>query len=272
MRKRASTDGWLHALICSDLHGPFLDRKAYAVFLQACEAGFRGEPWDQVIANGDVCDFSQIAKHDKKIRMIGREYQQEVSLDEELNIVREEIFRPMRKALGRTTKIMMRLGNHEDRFQNVVETNADAVSKMLKTMRRYHSLYLEDLLDLDRYQVSLSYKPIEVLFGTFTVIHGVKSSKNVAAQNLRRFGSGTSGHSHRMGTFTEVMHGKIQGWNESGCLRTIHNVEYLPFSDRPDWSLGFLELHIHKQTGAFHCIPHFIIDYRTWFNGQLLSA
>jgi len=82
----------------------------------------------------------------------------------------------------------------------------------------------------------MSYNAVDVLFWTFTVIHGVKASQGVAKQNLIRYGSGTSGHSHRMNSFCQVMHGKLQGWFESGCLRTVKDVEYLPMGDRPDWS------------------------------------
>jgi len=54
-------------------------------------------------------------------------------------------------------------------------------------------------------------------------------------------------------------------------LRSAKNIEYLPFGARADWSQGFLELHIHRQTGEFHCIPHFI-NGRALFNGEVFAA
>jgi hypothetical protein len=58
--------------------------------------------------------------------------------------------------------------------------------------------------------------------------------KNVAKQNLMKYGSGTSGLSHRMGTYTEVFRVGVGGWQELGCPRTIENIEYLPHGDKPD--------------------------------------
>ena len=132
----------------------------------------------------------------------------------------------------------MRLGNHETRYLRIAEANAQALVQLLKTMRKNRSLYLEDILSLDVFKIRLSYNPEDVLYDTFTIIHGVKTAKTAAKQNLFMYGSGTSGHTHRMNCHTEVMRGKIQGWWESGCLRTTKNIEYLPFGGGARRCLG----------------------------------
>lgn len=244
-----------------------MDPKAYGCFLAvASEGGF-----DQVILNGDVADFSQISSHAKKIGAFQREYQDEISLVEEIHWIKSQILAPLRKAVGKTP-ILMRLGNHETRFLSIAENNPTALAELLKAMRKLKSLYLEEVLQLDKYGIKLSYRAKDVLYGTFSLIHGVKSSQGVAKANLLRYGSGTSGHSHRMNAFTQVMHGKLQGWWESGCLRTTQNVEYLPMGDQPDWASGFLTLTINRNNGHFFCTPHFIIDGQCEFNGQIISA
>lgn len=264
---KGKSDGWLRCLIASDLHGCYLDRKAYGVFLGVCKSF----PWDRVYLNGDVCDFTQLSSHDKKVGKYQREFQDDFGLEEEIQFIKHEIFAPLRKAVGPKTKIIMRLGNHDSRYLSIAENNPSALAELLKTMKKHQSIHLEDILSLDKFKIELSYNAEDTLFNSFTLVHGVKTSKNVAKQNLASYGSGTSGHSHRMGCYTETQRGTVQGWWESGCLRTTKNIEYLPFGARVDWSQGFLELHIHPS-GEFHCIPHFIINGKTVFHGQVIAA
>lgn len=258
---------WVDVLIGSDTHGHYLDLPSYRCFL-----GVASEfAWDRCILNGDVADFSQLSSHVRKVGAFQREFVDDVSLPEELHFIRSHILAPLRKALDKTP-IMMRLGNHDSRWLSIAENNPTALAELVKSMRKAKSLYLEDALDLDRYRIQLSYNAIDVLYGTFTVIHGVKCSPGVAKANLLRYGSGTSGHSHRMNCWTQVMHGKLQGWWESGCLRKTTNVEYLPMGDKPDWANGYLTLKINKETGEFFCTPHFIINGKTEFNGQVIAG
>lgn len=253
-------------LVASDLHGCYLDKRAYRVFLAVAAS----TKWDLVVLNGDVADFSQISSHEAKIRSNGHEFFDVPTLEEELEFIKQEIFAPLRKAVGPKTRILMRKGNHEDRWDNISETNATALSELLKTFRRNKSLYLADVLCLDKYKIELSEKAEDTFGGCFTFIHGDSLSKTAAKNNLMRYGSGTSGHTHKMTMFTDVVYGKRHGWWESGCLRTTKNVEYLPFGKRTDWSHGFLELHVRE--GEFHCLPHFIVNYTTVFRGQTFSA
>lgn len=264
-RKRGAYD---RILIFSDVHGCYMDREAYRVLIGVAESA----QWDRVIANGDIADFSQISSHVRKVGAYQREFLDDITLEQEIHCIRTEILAPLRKAVGKKTKILMRLGNHETRWLAVAENNPTALAELLKSMRRAKSLYLEDVLQLDKFGITLSYNSVDVLFGTFTVIHGVKTSQGVAKANLLRYGSGTSGHTHRMNSWTQVMHGHLQGWFESGCLRTVKNVEYLPMGDRPDWSQGFLTLTIHRETGEFFCKPHFIINGKTEFEGKIVAA
>lgn len=263
MTARGDRD-WRRILIASDLHGPYLDKLAYRAFLAVATE----MEWDHCYLNGDIADFSQISSHPKKIGGYEREFRDDISLDEEIHIVREDIFRPLRKALKKTP-ITMRLGNHDYRWLTVAESNPDALTKIVKAMRKCKSLYLEDIFQMDKFGVQLSYNAVDVLYGTYTLIHGVKTGQGAAKANLLRYGSGTSGHSHRANCYTTVMHGKIQGWWESGCLRTTKNVEYLPMGDRPDWSQAFLELTINAKTGDFFCFPHFVINGRVDFWGKV---
>ena len=214
-----------------------------------------------------MADFSQLSTHEKKIAGLKNDFLDEFSLEEEIFTIQNEILAPLRQAVGKKTKIKLRLGNHDIRWMRIAESNLKALGEMLKSMRANRSLELEDVLKLDKFGIQMSYRPVDVLYDQFTLTHGVKTNKMVAKQNLLRYGSGTSGHTHRMGTWTEVMHGKLQSWNESGCLRMIDNVEYLPIGDRPHWCHGFLELTINAE--RFFCSPHIIVKGQTDFHGQI---
>lgn len=265
--KRTDQGHWLDYLIGSDMHGHFVDTKAWGVFLRVAKEG----NFDQIILNGDVADFSQISKHDKNIGGYTREFQDEVKLVEEIHFIQTQLLAPLRKAAGKTP-ITMRLGNHETRWLKMAESNGTGLAELLKTMKKLNSLHLEEVLALDKFGIRLSYRAIDTLHGTFNVIHGVKSSQGVAKANLLKYGSGTSGHSHRANSFTQVMGGKLQGWWESGCLRTKEEVEYLPLGDKPDWAHCFLTLKINRDTGDFFCTPHMIINGKTAFRGHIVSA
>lgn len=143
---------------------------------------------------------------------------------------------------------------------------------MLRVPKKNRSVQLEDLADLKRWNIELVKEPITVLYDTFTLIHGVRVSASAPKLNLGRFGAGTSGHSHRLGIHTQIMHGRLQSWTESGCLRTVDNIDYLPHGEKPDWCQAFLELVINRKTGRYYCTPYPIIRYTTHFHGQLYST
>lgn len=254
-------------LICSDLHGPYLDPKAWGVFLGVCAS----RQWDRVICNGDFADFSMLSVHDKKLSMWDGDLP-DWSLEEELEQIKREICQPLRKAVGRNTKIQFRLGNHDLRAVRLAQQKPEVLISMLSALKKSRTVQLEDLLDLRQWNIELVKDPITVLHKTFTLIHGIRVSASAPKQNLQRFGAGTSGHSHRVGVHTQIMHGRLQSWTESGCLRTVDNIEYLPHGEKPDWCQAFLELVINKRTGRYFCTPYPIIKYTTHFHGGIYSA
>ena len=262
---KTSTGDFERVLILSDLHGPFLDSRCWKIVLNVI-----GD-WkpDTIILNGDVADFSQISRHDRKIRFKGGEYDVPWDLYEEIMFIRHQILDPLRKAAGKA-KIIFRKGNHEQRWDDIAASNPGALEEMLVTARRLQSFELPDILQFKKFVITYDPKPIMLLHDLFTVIHGVKTSKMAPRDNLRLFGSGTSGHTHRLGVWTDVMHGKLQGWFESGCLRNIDDVEYLPFGSAPDWGNGFLTLYINKK--RFFCNTHMIIGRQCVFNGKTYTA
>lgn len=268
MATTKGSDGWERILIFSDTHSTFLCRKSWNIFLQVVEDYHP----DRVIGNGDILDCTSISDHASKVAHFNPEVLADYSFDYELEFTFNEILKPLRKAMGKEARLQLRLGNHEIRFLLPKRANAAALAEIHETCVKRRATHLEDLLKLDKVGATLSYNGADVLYGTFTLIHGVKTNAGAAKANLMRLGSGSSGHSHRSNGHTQVMHGKLQGWQESGCLRTIKNIEYLPHGDQPDWSNAFQTLTINKNTGTFFLKTHLIIGGKCEFNGKLYSA
>lgn len=262
------TDGWERVLIFSDCHSTFLNRTAWKIFLQVCET-YRP---DRVIGNGDTLDCSSISDHVHKVSLYNPEVLADYSFAYELDFTYSEILKPLRKAIGPKAKFQLRLGNHSMRFLRPNRANATALSEIIEVCTKRGATRLEDLMKLDKVDATLSYNGVDVLYRTFTLIHGVKTGPGAAKANLLRYGSGSSGHDHRANSFTQVMQGTLQGWWTSGCMRTIDKIEYLPHGDKPDWANAFVSLVIHRNTGHFFAKTHFIIDGKCEFNGQVYCS
>lgn len=265
---------WENILIFSDTHSVFLDRKAWKVFLQVVEDRRAAGKLDRVIGNGDIIDCVGISEHASKINMLNPGVVDDYPFGYELDMTRVEILEPLRKAMGPKAKLELRLGNHEMRFLRPNRANAKALGDILDTCARRGETRLERLMKLHRPNIdaTLSYNGVDVLYNTFTLIHGVKTSPTAAKQNLGKYGSGTSGHTHRANSYTQLMQGKLQGWWESGTMRTIKNIEYLVHGDQPDWANAFLSLTINRKTGTFFCKTHFIVGGKCEFDGRIYSA
>jgi hypothetical protein len=262
------SDQWERIAIASDLHPFFLCKPSWKLFLGICTEN----KFDRVILNGDFLDCTSISSHASKINLFNSEVLQDYSFDDELSLTMNEVLRPLRKAIEKA-KLDLRLGNHEMRFLRPDRANPKALAEILETCVKRRATRLEDLLQLDKFQARLSYNAVDVLYKTFTLSHGVKTSAGAAKANLSKYGSGSSGHSHRINSHRQLMHGTVEGWWESGCMRTFKKgVEYLPHGDIPDWANGFLSLTINKNTRKFFCKSHDIIGGEAEFNGVIYKA
>lgn len=253
-------------MVISDLHSTFLDEKAFKVWLQV----YKDNHFDRIVLNGDTLDFPTVSEHAQKLEHYAPHIIDNYSLDEELDFTIEKIIQPIHRAHPEVP-MLLRLGNHCERFLRPNKANARAVADILDTSRRRGTTRLEDMLRLDKYNATLSYNGVD-RYHKFTFIHGVSTAPGAPTVNLKKYGSGTSGHSHRMGSTVETFYKGRRSWNESGCLRTITDVEYLPRGDVPNWCQGFLTLYFDKRNPDwFACDPHIIQKYQCEFHGTKYS-
>jgi hypothetical protein len=265
--ERPSSKHFERWLIISDLQSVFLDPKAFALFLQVLS----DNPWDFLLINGDLLDFTTISEHVQKIRTYHPSVLRRHDLEDEFEFTRSQILASIHRIKPRM-RVGIRLGNHEMRFINPNRQNASAVSEILESVRYSGKTTLEDILQLEKFNATLSYNGVDQ-YDKFSAIHGISCAKNAPDVNLRKYGSGTSGHTHRMGVTVEAYHGGRRSWNESGCLRTVTDVEFLPHGEVPNWTQGFLSLMRDKRNPDwFSCTPHPIIKYQAEFAGVRYAA
>lgn len=237
-------DDYTKVAVVSDLHGEFLDKKAWELFLQI----YKDRDYDQLVLNGDTLDFPTISRFANKILSTHPETFHGYSIDRELDFVEEEILQPLHEARP-DTPILMRLGNHEERFVHPTKGNSNAIEQILETSRRKGATTLEDLLNLEDYNAEMSYNAVDVLQNKLAIVHGTWLSKNRCEKLLAEYGmSGTSGHSHKMFSATQNVYKKPSlQWQESGCMRKTTDVEYQIPGTVNDWQQGFVEAWIKAR-------------------------
>src|SRR6478736_656297 len=84
--------GLYKLLILSDIHGVFVDHKAWQIVLEV----IKNNNFDEIVLNGDILDFPFISKHDKKLFLIP--VLQNYSEVLEIEFTKKVILKPLREA------------------------------------------------------------------------------------------------------------------------------------------------------------------------------
>lgn len=248
-------------LVLSDLHGIFLDEKAWQIVLSI----IKNNNFDEIVLNGDILDFPLISKHDKKLFEVPvmKNYSEAL----EIEFTKKVILKPLRD-VAPDSKIIFRLGNHEERLTE--GKYSVAAERLAKLFKHYNTSELNQMLKLDK--LGIEYDPSECrnYFDRFDVVHGLSLAKTAPRNNINMYmGSGTSGHSHRLNS-TYIRNKKHPYvWVESGCLRTIDNVEYLNTAMVADWMQGFVTVVFDTDNDYFYSKTHPIVNGSCEFNGVI---
>ena len=262
-------DTFYKIAIISDIHSQFVDPRAFDLFLNI----YKDNKFDQLIINGDLCDFPTISSFAHRIETFNPHIVKHYDLDEELDFIENYILRPLHKTKPKVP-IMIRLGNHEKRFVRPIKSNINAIAEILETSRRRNATRLEDLLHLDKYNATLSYKIVDILFDKFAVTHGTALNKYRCERYIQEYlMSGCSSHSHQGLKFEKTTHiGHIE-WVETFCLRTIKNIEYMEEGVIPNWSQGFVDIYFEEGKKEPHIRQHrFRDDYTYKYHDKRYSA
>lgn len=138
------------------------------------------------------------------------------------------------------------LGNHEFRWQNYIEINAEALSGVVDTSYN-HIFDAEHVgLQMHRYKVR-----VPIIPGVLEITHGDKvrsRSGYTAHAMLERGVSGVSGHTHRLGAVYKTTRAGMSMWVENGCLCNTSPA----YIDDPDWQQGLTVMYVDRVAGRFH--------------------
>lgn len=226
-------------MVASDLHSQFLDPFAWAVFVDTAK---RYQP-DVVIINGDAVDFPKVGRF---VQMPGAGA---LSIQSEIDFVRQEVFARLRKACPNAV-ITYHVGNHEQRLIRYLADTAPGLADL-------RCLQFDQLFGIEEFDIAMVFggnflaprqkdrdenirKTYKVYFDCFAVSHGHSISKTAAEEELKRFGmSGTSGHTHRPQLVTvPTLACPTASWTSTGMMAGFAvGKDYV---DGPSaWTMGF---------------------------------
>jgi predicted phosphodiesterase len=180
----------------NDVHVPFEDKKtldAVYNFIDYLDP-------DEIVIAGDFQDFHEVSKFDKDPM---RSFNLQDEIDAGYKILKE---------LSSKAQVHFIEGNHEARLKKWLWKNPELAS--LKVLE------IDKLLNLDL--LGIKYHPEKYICNDFIFYHGsvVRAHSSFSAKaELEKHGtSGSSGHTHRIGSFTKTDFRGTVAWYENGCL------------------------------------------------------
>jgi len=249
-------------VVASDFHFRFHSEQAISILEQVC----RDIKPDKLILAGDLLDCHEVSKFDK--------VPSNHNLMEELLVCRE-FLHDMRLILPES-EITYLEGNHSFRLKKyLIENIKDpSIYNLIK-----HSLSLNELLQLDKYNVKLIENDPEktnfddvyveengVLIGHFNkVATGAGSTAKFLAN--RNFHSIIQAHVHRLSVSNKtIIGGKIIDIVECGCMCSLKPI----YCSNVDWQNGFIVMETLGEDNFISAVK--VINGRAIFNGKLYIA
>lgn len=230
-------------IMAGDHHIPYHDQDAIELMIErAIEIKAK-----TLILVGDFMDCYQLSRFQKDPRK--RSFKEEIAMA-------GEILDYIKQSLP-DTKLIYKIGNHEERLDNYIMTNAPALYGI-------ESLTYESLLRLQQRGIEVVKDKRIIRAKHLNVIHGheyVYSITNPVnpARGLfnRAKKSAACFHHHRTSEHTETaINGDIISTWSGGCMCGL-NPEYMPLNN---WNLGFIEL--YDEDNFYIVRNRKIVNYR----------
>jgi predicted phosphodiesterase len=226
--------GPLRALVISDLHIPYHSTKAVEL---AIEYG-KNNNANTVLINGDMADFFALSTWEKDPRK--RNLANEVKAGQQfLEVLRDSFPK---------AKIILKEGNHEERWERYLETKAAELLDLPEfSWKRVYNL--------GKFKVAHVGDRRPIKLGKIIIIHGHEYRFNISnpvnpARGLFLRGKthALCGHFHQSSQHSEkrLDDQVISTWSQ-GCLCDLHP-DYAPINN---WNHGFAFIEV-SASGAFH--------------------
>lgn len=220
-------------LILNDVHLPYHDQIALTAAIQygvdhKCEA---------VLLNGDIADMYQLSRYMKS--PIKANFRHE----------REMVIEFLRLLQDTFTHVYYKQGNHENRYEHYLMTNAPAIFDE-------ETSTIEDLFMFKGSRVKYIDEAQLVTFGKLAIIHGHElkggGTVNIARNKmLKAYSNLAFGHHHTVGesTVKDIYGDEMASWS-IGCLCNL-KPRYMPFNQ---WFHGFATVELIDKSGNFRFI------------------
>ena len=246
------TPKYKKVLFVPDIHAPFQDIKAVKAMVSFAS-------WwkpDYVYFLGDVVDFYSISSFTK-------DPQRALSLQWEIDEAKK-VLKMICAATPAAHKYFIR-GNHEARMQRFLWTRAAELSGL-------QGLQVEVMLDLHGFGIHY-YPEGRTKFRGTIIKHGDIVRKFACYTGKGEFEntgiSGISGHTHRLGLYSNTNEAGNFVWMECGHLCDIHQ-EYLE-GKVPNWQQGFGIGFYKEGSKRFNVEPVRIINHKAMYGGHEFS-
>jgi len=165
------------------------------------------------------------------------------------------------RSLFPNTRIIMVESNHDKRLQKYLNSQASELSVL-------DCLNLKELMGLDTFNIE--YKKFfifkKVLFKHGNIVRQ-HSGYTARAEMLKEGTSGSSGHTHRLGSHYKTLRGGKYVWVEGGCLCDPKKAEYI--EGTANWQQGVTGFDFPKGSKRFYPFIIPIIDSKAIFAKKL---
>ena len=222
--------GPAQVLILSDIHVPFHDPDA---ILSAIAMGKEEGPISHVVVNGDLLDAYHLSSFEKDPKV--RRFSEEVDMAVDILVGLSSTFKKAR--------VVLKLGNHEARFDKYVRTNAPALADLV-------GLTLEDILRTRLPKIEIIEEWRNILVGDLLVNHGHEVGRGSGGAHPARWLLNKTGvpslcgHFHRSDQYGQrnALGTLVQSWT-TGALCQLAP-DYLP---RNNWNHGAAFVHVQRD-------------------------
>ena len=233
----------LTTLLC-DIHLPYFHKQALNL---AFKRTADRQP-NTVILNGDTIDCYHLSSFEKDPRQRGFKYEVDML---------KSFLEQLRGKLPKT-RIIFKLGNHEERYERFILSQAPALLDL-------ECFTFEEVCNFRNYGVEVVKNKKIIKIGDLNIIHGHEFARNVMSPVniargffLRAKANIIGGHHHQTSEhFEQDVNEKIVGAWSVGCLSELHP-KYMPLNK---WNHGFAEI---ESDGK-----EFVVDNLKIINGKI---
>jgi predicted phosphodiesterase len=191
----------IRVAVLSDVHIPYHSTVAFESAVKYCK---KKKP-NVLLINGDFADFYSISRHQKDPA--------KRDLKHEMQLVQEGLAW-LRHEFGKTCRIVLKIGNHEERWQHWLWNAAPEISD-------FDRMNVKEWIGADKHGVEVVGDKRPIMLGKLPVLHGHEMMANSNAVNpsrgafMRTLSTVLVGHSHRTSHHTEpnMWHAQVSCWS-----------------------------------------------------------